>query len=93
MKGWEVYSWPCADTVCFALVPGTNRLKTADEIRKSPLALADLEKRITTLSRGDEVFWNAPDASFDVPTRGKRDPRNAAVMAFQKRGLKVTITR
>lgn len=105
MKGWEIYSWfdmkcsskpqlhsaPNPDSVCFALLPGTNRLKTVDEIRKSPLPIAELEKRIAKLAKGDEVFWLAPDASFDHPdaARGNTDPRNRAVAALKKRGVKL----
>src|SRR5580765_4052127 len=62
MKGWEIYSWPdkaCAadpkhpghDAVCFALLPGTNRMKSAPEIKKAPLSLAELVKRLGTLTR------------------------------------------
>lgn len=109
MKGWEIYSWfdmkcsakpqlhsaPNADSVCFALVVGTNRRKTTDEIRKAALPIADLEKRIATLAKGEEVFWYAPDATFDLPDtkRGSADPRNRAVAALKARGLKLTIVR
>lgn len=109
MKGWEIYSWfdmncsatpslqsaPNPDSVCFALLPGTNRLKTADEIRKTPLAIKDLEQRIATLASGDEVFWNAPDTTFDLPepARGSPDPRNRAVDALNRQGLKLTVIR
>jgi hypothetical protein len=107
MKGWEVYSWfdakcsarpsmhsaPNADSVCFALLPGTNRTKTADEIRKAALPIAALEKQIATLAKGEEAFWSAPDATFDLPTkeRAKLDVRHRAVEAFAKRGVKLTI--
>ena len=32
MKGWELYSWQSSDGWYFALVEGTNRLKTFEEI-------------------------------------------------------------
>jgi hypothetical protein len=109
MKGWEIYSWfdatcsakphvksaPNPDSVCFALLPGTNRRKTVEEIRKAPLPIAALAQRIATLHPGDEVFWNAPDETFDVPdaARGRHDPRNQAVVALRKSGAKLTVTR
>lgn len=107
MKGWEIYSWfdmkcsatphlhsaPNPDSVCFALLVGTNRQKTVDEIRKAAVPIALLEKRIATLAKGDEVFWKAPDPSFDVPNaaRGTADPRNRAVAAMKRRGVTLTI--
>lgn len=107
MKGWEIYSWfdlkcsakpqlqsaPNRDSVCFALVPGTNRRKTADEIRASPIGIAALEKRIARLAAGDDVFWLAPGDPFDVPDakRGAADPRNRAVTALTRRGVKLVV--
>lgn len=109
MKGWEIYSWfdmkcsakpqlhsaPNRDSVCFALLPGTNRNKTVDEIKKAAIPFAELEKKIATLAKGDDVFWNAPDETFDLPdaARGTWDPRNKAVAAIKKRGLELTIGR
>src|SRR5262245_19605193 len=68
VKGWELYSWSdqrCSakphyhvtprDAVCFALLPGTNRLKTTAEIMKRPLTLAELQKRIDKLARDEDV--------------------------------------
>lgn len=109
MKGWEIYSWfdmkcsarphldsaPNADSVCFALLVGTNRNKTTDEIRKAALPLKALEQRITTLAAGEQVVWTAPDESFDLPdaARGKGDPRNRAVAALAAQHVKLTIVR
>lgn len=108
MKGWEIYSWfdmkcsakpqlhsaPNADSVCFAFLPGTNRSKTVDEIKKAAIPFADVELRIAKLAKGEEVFWHAPDPSFDLPDakRGKDDPRNRAVAAMKKQGVKLSIT-
>lgn len=107
MKGFEIYSWfdmacsarpqlqsaPNADSVCFALVPGTNRNKTAEEIRKVAIGIAALEQQIAKLPAGASVFWLAPAAPFDRPDakRGDRDPRNRAVAALAKRGAKLVI--
>jgi len=61
-KGMELYSW----RVCvscdwqFALLPGTNRLKTLAEIRdpaKANLGVAELGQRLSRLAEGERVFW------------------------------------
>lgn len=107
MKGWELYSWfdrtcsarpslgsaPNTDSVCFALLPGTNREKTSEEIQKARVGIAGLEQRIAGLAAGEEVFWRAPAAPFDLPDarRGSADPRNRAVAALGKRGAKLVI--
>lgn len=107
MKGWELYSWfdlkcsarpqlqsaPNADSVCFALVPGTNRTKTTEEIQKAGIGIAALEQRIAKLAAGQDVVWLAPAAPFDLPDarRGTADPRNRAVAALAKRGAKLVI--
>lgn len=32
MKGWELYSWPDGDDWKYSFLPGTNRIKTYDEV-------------------------------------------------------------
>jgi len=61
VKGVELYSWknPSGDWV-FALLPGTNRLKTESEIqnwRNVIPNIAVLEKRFSRLAVGEQVFW------------------------------------
>ena len=107
MKGWEIYSWPdkaCAadskhpgpDAVCFALLPGTNRMKSAPEIKKAPLSLAELVKRLGTLTKGEELFWTVGDTptsnQFDQPTTSPTDPRRKVVDTAAKLELKLSIT-
>jgi hypothetical protein len=109
MKGWEVYSWfdlrcsakpqlhsaPNADSVCFALLPGTNRVKTAAEIKKTPLKLADVKQQIAKLRKGEELFWTTRDLhgsnQFDLPTGSLGDPRKQLVIEIRRLGLKLTI--
>lgn len=60
MKGWELYSWPSMDTWNFALVPGTNRLKSYDEIMYSPYrvtGIATLKELLSCLPEGEEIIW------------------------------------
>ena len=109
MKGWELYSWfdmacsttpqlhsaPNPDSVCFALLPGTNREKTTEEIKKTPLAWAALEKQLGTLAKGDEVFWRAPRHPFDHPVAGRptTDPRTRVAGVAKRFDLKLTIVK
>jgi hypothetical protein len=60
-KGMELYSWQDAkgDWV-FALLPGTNRLKSEAEIKEKESQIAgttELEKHFLRLAEGEEVFW------------------------------------
>jgi hypothetical protein len=110
MKGWELYSWfdlacsakpqlqsaPNPDSVCYALLPGTNRLKTAPEIKKAPLKRADLEAKLAGLAKGDELFWTVGDVTtsnqFDQPSARSDDPRHELLTVIQRLGLKLAIT-
>jgi hypothetical protein len=60
MKGYELYSWPAGQDWDFALLPGTNRLKTLDQIKSSVPTLHGLEAVKTVLTNlpvGEHVFW------------------------------------
>ena len=71
MKGWELYSWEEQGSWHFALLPGTNRLKTDREILKSKEAVGGvkaLEGRLGRLAKGQEIFWGKCDAApFSCP--------------------------
>jgi hypothetical protein len=72
-KGVELYSWldPATQNWCFALLPATNRNKTAVEIRGSGdvvHSVADLEDAISQLTPSESIFWAAPDTGeFSLP--------------------------
>lgn len=57
-KGTEVYPWKLKGELVFTVLPGTNRLKTCDEIRneKSALKIDALEKRLSLLDAQEYVF-------------------------------------
>lgn len=60
MKGVELYSWPSRDDWSFALLPGTNRQKSQDEVTQTPLrGLKSLLESLSQLPKGSEVFWLA----------------------------------
>lgn len=85
MKGRELYSWKTDGQWLFALVPGTNRLKSADEIKQSPdrvTTLPALQERFTNLAEGEQVTWNSHFfPGFAFPD----DKTFAEVMAAAKR--------
>ena len=72
-KGVELYSWKeCSSCEWqFALLPGTNRLKTLAEIkepRRTILGLAQLRQHLSRLPRGEKVFWDGrPFPGMSLP--------------------------
>lgn len=62
MKGYELYSWQIQGDWYFALVVGTNRLKTYDEISSPEVrlqGLAAVESELDKVAKGEQVFWSA----------------------------------
>jgi hypothetical protein len=70
-KGVELYSWRDARTGwTFALLDGTNRLKTAAEVKESRNRIAGVEglkKALARLAVGEQVFWTHPIEGFEYP--------------------------
>lgn len=58
-KGTEVYPWKLNGQLVFTVLPGTNRLKTCEEVRNAKVAVAidQLEKRLSKLDAGEYVFF------------------------------------
>ena len=62
MKGYELYSWQVQGEWTFALVPGTNRIKTYDELSASEVRVKGLDGikgELDRLPSGEQVFWSA----------------------------------
>jgi len=62
MKGYELYSWQEGEGWYFALVVGTNRIKTFDEIVAPEVrvrGIEALEVQLDQLASGERVFWSA----------------------------------
>jgi hypothetical protein len=60
MKGYELYSWQMEGDWYFALVVGTNRIKTYDEISSPEVrvqGLAALQAKLDQLPGDEQVFW------------------------------------
>jgi hypothetical protein len=72
-KGVELYSWldPATQDWRFALLPGTNRRKAANEVRDSRDvfdSVGDLKVRISQLAPAEQVFWEVPaSGGFPLP--------------------------
>ena len=61
MKGMELYSWSEHGNWYFALLEGTNRLKSEDEVKNHPNRIATvnaLSDRFNNLAEGEQVVWN-----------------------------------
>jgi hypothetical protein len=74
-KGYELYSWQVADgTWRYSLLPGTNRMKSNDEVTVAAVVISDagaLKRWLAELATNEQVFWHRPDAvKFSLP-----DPR------------------
>src|SRR5262245_14279039 len=70
-KGVELYSWQDNSGAWrYSLLPGTNRLKTKDEIFSKSTMIKDsseLKQRLALLATGEEVMWfnsEAPGLSY-----------------------------
>jgi hypothetical protein len=60
MKGWELYSWPNGHDWNYGLLPGTNRLKSYNEVVNSPWRVTGiqlLKEMLLILPEGESVFW------------------------------------
>lgn len=69
MKGYELYSWELRGEWHFALLVGTNRLKTRSEINSPKIrvrGIKALKKKLSRLAAGEEVFWSAGMVSGTV---------------------------
>jgi hypothetical protein len=72
MKGLELYSWQDVTTNewHFTLLPGTNRLKTSEEILGSDsYALQELKDRLRQLAAGEQIFWSGEPDTFTLPPK------------------------
>jgi len=61
MKGYELYSWQVQDAWYFALVVGTNRLKTYEEVSSPETRVKGLEalkSEVDKLPGGEQVLWS-----------------------------------
>lgn len=92
MKGYELYSWRVNGAWHFALLEGTNRLKTFEEVTAPEVTIDsvdDLRSRLAQLAPGEEIIWTTwNDERFSLPP----EPLLEQVkQACQDLGLNLTI--
>jgi len=64
MKGWELYSWPDRNNYSHSLLPGTNRLKTYDEVISNKYVVFgtdSLKMLLARLPENENIFWIGRD--------------------------------
>lgn len=75
-KGVELYSWKDKeDNWVFALLDGTNRLKSAEEVKGTENQIkgaAELKKAFARLAVGERVSWTHPIEGFAFPPKATR---------------------
>jgi hypothetical protein len=60
MKGWELYSWPNGDDWNYSILPGTNRVKSYEEVttnRILVLGIDSLKMILDKLPENENIFW------------------------------------
>ena len=92
MKGFELYSWQENGTWVFAVLIGTNREKTLEEIQ-SPHArlngLDELKKVLTSIPAGEYVTWLSHDSLAFPPDDIIAQVQEVCI----QQGLKMSLTR
>jgi hypothetical protein len=90
MKGWELYVWEEEKEWVFSLLPGTNRLKTQEEIRRDPVKGTEaIKAKLDELAAGQYV--SVRGKSHDQPA--PKEPADELVKYGKQIGLKMTAQR
>lgn len=104
MKGYELYSWKVKGHWYYSLLPGTNRLKSYEEITGPGVVTRDaagLRSALQKLPRGEEVFWmsdapNGADRSASGQTINVKHPSRNRIKGIKaicdKLGIKLSLT-
>jgi hypothetical protein len=93
MKGWELYSWQKPEGWYYALVVGTNRIKTFEEISANDVTVLGLEvlkAKLSQLVAGEEIYWSnrgVPNTQFPP-----EDVVNVVKTYCEACGLQLAIT-
>jgi len=84
-KGMELYSWQDeSGTWQYAILEGTNRNKTLEEVQATPLDLQDVKFAIGQLAVGESLFWT--NKVYDTPSNQMVDlpfPSDAVIHELQ----------
>jgi hypothetical protein len=60
VKGWELYSWPNGNDWNFSILPGTNRLKSYNEVTENRFIACGIDPLKLFLARipeNEQIFW------------------------------------
>jgi len=77
MKGYELYSWKVKGRWHYAVLAGTNRAKSYEEIispDNQRIGIAALKAELQKLPRGAELFWMSAAHANVVKPRAKGSP-------------------
>lgn len=64
MKGFDMYAWKKDGNIFFTLLPGTNRIKTLEEIyniKNAVEGMSAIENKINEIDTGEYVFLKPID--------------------------------
>jgi hypothetical protein len=77
MKGYELYSWKVKGRWHYAVMAGTNRAKSYDEITTQAnerIGIAALTAELKKLPRGETLFWRSAAHPGVTRPRAKGSP-------------------
>src|SRR5215211_7837452 len=86
MKGYELYSWQEEGQWTFALLVGTNREKTLEEIKSAGILLSgvdELESVLETIPSGQYITWSSRETLSFPPD----DIRKRVEQVCEEQGL------
>ena len=78
MKGYELYSWKRDGRWYFAIIEGTNRSKSYEEITSAKTSISGtggLKERLNKLPKGAEVIWTTGVDPGVRKTAAEKTPR------------------
>lgn len=60
MKGWELYSWPNGADWNYSILPGTNRVKSYEEVTTNSILVRGIDSLKMVLDKipeNESIFW------------------------------------
>src|SRR5262245_17909253 len=84
-KGWEIHSFQAEAGVWrYALLPGTDRLKSPGEVRAAAVGDEELIDQLRRLPAGEHLFlWGAPPEAFSKTVRSLAADRDLVISGNQ----------
>lgn len=93
-KGMELYSWQDeTGEWAYAILVGTNRVKSIDEIRAYPVGFDEVKSIISKMAVGESIFWfNHAFESPDGQNLALALPPKEVVEALKQHALSCQVT-